>query len=774
MIVNNALAKSLFRLVFHGMFLGILFMTSYPVCAQTIRVLSATDKTPVPFAHILIKPLDADKENRNLVLYTDSAGIAVIPDHYWPSMGVISVSCIGYIGVKDTIPFSEDHTYYLRMQKQFLNEVIITAQYQPQRAEQSTPKVHVIDKTRITQMAAVTLLDVLNYELNMRLSHDPVLGTRLDLQGISGDNVKILIDGVPVVGRQNGFTDLSQINLHNVERIEIIEGPLSVNYGTNALAGTVNLITQKTVSGRLETEVSGYYETSGRYNADAHIGFNKGNHSLALSGGRNFFDGWSPGDRISLDMKPQPADSSRYKTWKPKEQYFAELHYTYSRKRYNFHYRGAYFQELIHDRGKPRGPYGENAIDGKYTTRRTDHTLSFQSDLKKDRVVQVLFAYNHYYHLKNLYYKDLTTLQEVLSPNPGDQDTTRIDLINSRGTFGKSKNLDKLNYETGYDFNIETGWGQRLEDGKKQIGDYAFFVSAEFSPANQVTIRPGLRYGYNTAFVYRPIPSLHLKWNIPIRHEGQSLIIRTSYAYGYKAPTLKELYLNFIDANHHITGNPDLREQYSHNFTFSTTYTGIFSALMMRMEGGLTFNDVRDQIALVPRTLTEYTYENIEQYKTLVLSYHTEWRIHALSLSAGASYLGTYNEESRTHDVPTFSFSPEINASLSYTFEKIGLTTSVFYKYTGKALGYALNDTGADRILYQTFTDAYHKADFTCAKLFWEKRIRLTAGVKNIFDVKNVRSTQTDLTVHSSAATSLPAGTGRTYFLGLDFKLSVK
>ena len=44
------------------------------------------------------------------------------------------------------------------------------------------------------------------------------------MQGVNGENVKILIDGVPVIGRLNGHIDLSQINLSNIEKIEIVEG----------------------------------------------------------------------------------------------------------------------------------------------------------------------------------------------------------------------------------------------------------------------------------------------------------------------------------------------------------------------------------------------------------------------------------------------------------------------------------------------------------------------------------------------------------------------
>ena len=54
----------------------------------------------------------------------------------------------------------------------------------------------------------------------------------------------MLVDGVPVRGRLNGQVDLSQLSLNNVERVEIVNGPMAVEYGTNALAGTINLITK--------------------------------------------------------------------------------------------------------------------------------------------------------------------------------------------------------------------------------------------------------------------------------------------------------------------------------------------------------------------------------------------------------------------------------------------------------------------------------------------------------------------------------------------------
>ena len=89
------------------------------------------------------------------------------------------------------------------------------------------------------------LANIIEKELNIKLSEDNLLGSSLSIQGVSGQNVKILIDNIPVIGRLNGNIDISQISLNNIEKIEIVEGPLSTVYGTDALAGTINLITKK-------------------------------------------------------------------------------------------------------------------------------------------------------------------------------------------------------------------------------------------------------------------------------------------------------------------------------------------------------------------------------------------------------------------------------------------------------------------------------------------------------------------------------------------------
>ena len=138
-----------------------------------------------------------------------------------------------------------DTTFYLEKNNFIVDEVFVTGQIKPTILSDVIQKSIIISKKDIEMQAANNLKDLLEKQLNMSVTVDNILGSSVSIQGISGQNVKILIDGVPVIGRLNGNIDLTQINLNNIERVEIIEGPLSVDYGTDALAGTINLITDK-------------------------------------------------------------------------------------------------------------------------------------------------------------------------------------------------------------------------------------------------------------------------------------------------------------------------------------------------------------------------------------------------------------------------------------------------------------------------------------------------------------------------------------------------
>lgn len=711
------------------------------------------DSKPIPNAHILIK-------ETGQFLLSDLDGKATLNFNNKDSL-TVEISFIGFVKATKMVAPNTPLTIILKEDIVTLNSFVVTGQYAENSPEKAVQKITIIDKKKIEKMAAVNLKDVLTNEMNVRLTQDNVLGSGMSLQGMSGENVKILIDGVPVVGRLNGNVDLSQINLNDIERIEIIEGPMSVNYGTNALAGVINLITKNNKGKKLNVIANSYNENIGQYNLDASVSVSNNKHTLSLSGGRNYFDGWIDGD-ATFGEKQRIADSTRYKSWKPKEQYFGKASYNYQLIDGNIKYTLGYFDEKISNRGLPRNPYGETAFDDYYYTTRIDNSLILNKKLKNDKNIKATIAYNDYQRIKNTFFKDLTTLEQTQTENAGDQDTTKFNQWVIRSSFSTSKDSVKVNYEVGTDINIEEAFGVRIENKTQQMGDYAAYASIEYRPFNNTIIRPGVRYAYNTNYQAPVTPSINLKQTLG------KFNIRASYARGFRAPSLKELYFDFVDINHNIVGNTDLKAEQSNNFNLSINYTKLIKSYVLKVELSSFYNQIENLITLAQNNGTLYSYVNIGDYQTHGVQLNNNISFNHLKFGIGGSYIGRYNYLSETDNIANFSYTPELKSSINYEFPKPQLFVAFFYKFTGKLPGFGL---AANNEIIQTYIEAYHTSDLSFGKQFWKKRIQLTLGSKNLFDVKAVNSV-TQGSAHSGSAGGSPVAMGRTYFLKMTFNLS--
>ena len=195
-----------------------------------------------------------------------------------------------------------------------LKTVVVTGQIAEKYSEEAVHKVRIISAKKLKSGLYTNLGQILEKELNIKLSQDNVLGSSISLQGISGQNIKILIDEIPVIGRLNGNIDLSQISLNNIDRIEIIEGPLSTLYGTDALAGTINIISKKNFDNK--KHVNTYYESIGKYNYDILLNNKNKHNTIIYNFGRKYFNGWSKNQKFEFIPTSQIADTNRVKKWK--------------------------------------------------------------------------------------------------------------------------------------------------------------------------------------------------------------------------------------------------------------------------------------------------------------------------------------------------------------------------------------------------------------------------------------------------------------------------
>lgn len=131
-----------------------------------------------------------------------------------------------------------------------LNPVIVTANKFEQKQQETGKVLTVITQEQLRRNSGRQLSEVLNEQTGIFINGaNNNLGANqsISLRGASSANTLILVDGVPV-NDASGITsefDISYININQVERIEILKGAQSTLYGSDAVAGVINIITKK-------------------------------------------------------------------------------------------------------------------------------------------------------------------------------------------------------------------------------------------------------------------------------------------------------------------------------------------------------------------------------------------------------------------------------------------------------------------------------------------------------------------------------------------------
>lgn len=726
------------------------------VSAQSFISIVNNEGKPVSGAHVFITPFNGKKPIYEISDYNGKIKNVVTSD------AEIKISFVGYKSIVDTISPGQEVRFALEVDPTQMSEFIVTSYAIPTRVQESVYKVKVIDRARIDAQGAQTLRDLLTNDINVRLSQDAVLGTNIKMQGVGGENVKIMIDGVPLIGRLDGNIDLGQINLNNVEKIEIIEGSTSTIYGSNAMGGVINIITKKTQNHNVEGTTKFYYETVGTYNVDARLGWQFKRNFLQVSGGRYFFDGFNTTDSLK-----------RIYLWKPKEQYFGELQYNRSFGKMNLRYAGNIFKETLESKGAPESPFYVTAIDQWFQTIRTTHGLFFTGYLAPNHHLDVTMSYSYYQRQRQTFRKDLVLLEQTLTEE-------NLDVFNqgmSRGIYNFNKPGARVAVQAGYEFNYETAQGERIQNQFQDMFDLAVFAAAEIKPVKIWSIKPAMRFGYQSKFEMPVIPSIHTKIS-----PHKNIDIRLSYSGGFRAPTLKELYFLFVDVNHNVYGNTNLQAEYGSNLNGSITYSNKkFKNIEFGFSAGGFYNDIRNQIRLIAVSISAdsniYRNENIARFQSVGGQASAGFSWKNLSLGLGASYTGIINSmvdnATGTND---YKFYPEVQTNASYNFKKWNGRLNLFFKYTGAQ---PFLYTGYDEVLQTNVikegeVDGFATMDISYLQSFFKNKLQIALYGKNLLNITNVNQVGANNGgAHSAGSSSMPTMWGRTFAVSVAYNFVV-
>jgi outer membrane receptor for ferrienterochelin and colicins len=688
--------------------------------------------------------------------YSNSKGIVTV--NVADKMFHLSVTHQDYdtlIGI-----FKHNSILYLkRKSKQYKTFVFTNVSGTKTELKDVLANISVIPSEKIVETGSQNLADVLKYEPNIEITQDPSLGTSLTLNGISGQNVKILKNGAQLSGDMNGSIDLSQVNVGNIEQIEIVEGPMSLLYGSNALGGTVNIIS-KNPQNQNEKQLKTYTESSGHYNQSLAWIQKIKKGSLQLNVGRNFFDGWNQNHRMVFENANEYADSSRYMLWKPKRQGFAEMniHLPLS-KNSHLKLNSDYLNEKIINKGLPMGPYFETALDDFYNTQRFNQSAEINVTNPVLRH-NVFLNINYFRRTKNTYFNDLTDLSKSRLTSAENQDTTQIYSSQIRYISSYKKKSLSLNY--GVDFQYESFIGKKVSSASNYIVNTAAVLVANYRLNRSLDLKTGVRQNINSTAKIPLIPSIMVSYAINKKSK-----LNASFSKGFRTPGIKELYLYFVDINHNIVGNENLKSESSNHLNLQYQYRNpISKTSQLHLQINSFKNIYTDMISLALKSGTEYTYINIGSVKNIGINSSLKYSLKHLEIQLKSSLLGTKNQLN-LDSLQQYLFSNNWSMHTSiYLNASHSLKLNVLYNYFGKSPFIVLNEGKSQ----QMNVPSYQMMDLTINQIVRYKSMKLNLcfGVKNLMNVTNIQAGAFNSGVHSSGNQRIISN-GRNLFLSTIF-----
>jgi outer membrane receptor for ferrienterochelin and colicins len=672
-----------------------------------------------------------------------------------------------------------------------LKEVVVTAQFGPQSLKKSVHNVRVISKEDIKSQAATNLSDVLNQYLNITITPSSGTGrSTVSMFGLDGQYFKILVDNIPVVSDNSlgNNIDLTQINLDNIERIEIIEGSMGVTHGANAVSGILNIITKKNSTKKWEITAMAQEETVGGEYAFLQKGrhiqslkvSDKINNSWFASLGfnRNDFQGYL--DNRKGENHTQ-SDMLRGYTWLPKQQYFSNAVVNYTKKDFRAFYKFDYLDETI-DYFNPtilviaNPPFGQNkfANDTRYLTNRLYHhlnasgklfTLSYNVSVSLQK--QARHAENFQYDFQN---NTETNLQKIKQQ--------QANVFYSTGTISNFFKNSKADLQLGYElantkgFALVDGENQTKVEVEKRFENYDFFASAEIQPTDKFSIRPGIRTSIQSKFDSQYATSLGLRYLF-----DSGLETRASMGKSFRVPTFEEMYSKIKFSGHQFYGNENLIPENSTSYEVNAKKDFILNKnAKWQTKAAAGFLNVDDRIEMAfvgyENNTPVYQYINISLYKMWNASTNHQFQYKNVTVNAGAILVGISQkiDDGEAVSDDRFLYNLQLNANLSYELKKINTVFALYYKYNGKQQQFQRTTENNQPVYKLSEIEVYSFMDASIRKSFFKNQLEATLGARNLFDVTRINQGISS-GVHATSSAIL-LGYGRSYFLKLSYNLN--
>lgn len=671
-----------------------------------------------------------------------------------------------------------------------LDEVVVTGTGTQHFSQVSPIRTELITEKDIERMTPEGFVDLL---MGLSASFDTThgsMGSGLTLGGLGNKYILILVNGRRLQGDMGGQNDLSKIDPTTIKRVEIVKGASSTLYGSDAIAGVINVITKDYSSFGVKVDNTTRYGSYNTIRQSNTVTLSLGKWSSTTKYLGNRTDGWQITKQEMYrnrlyENSTTPTVSPYFNhslteeiTWKPNKLWSVYANGMLYKKR------------IFHPEGEPRWRsfhlrYNDQAagVGAKFTpTTKQTYTL----DATFDR--HAYFYDYHHRYLEEIVHEEILDDGKVhFVPEPfyylPGQSSLESDqrrwLVQGKGVFNLS---ESQTLSAGLEMLLDQLYApRRMNKPFRSALSLSLFAQDEWQISPLWNVTAGLRVIHHQAFGFRATPKVSFHFD---NQNGWHL--RGSYAMGYKTPTIKELYYEYertMMGNLRVyLGNPSLRPETSHFFSLGGSYSPIRS-LTIHLNGA--YNMLRDMIVLVPTPLSaKYKTDEGSDFDTAMKYINGEkatvkeleanvtwqpsraWKIYA-NYSLTDAWADVYDEKQSVKEKKVVIDHRQVDGTARH---KATMGASWLYKSKGYDLTVGLNGRiQSDRYYYYYgIAPGYMLWNLSTLQKFdlakdW--KAQLTLGIDNLLDYKETHP------YGYNYGTTTP---GRTYYASLKISFEKK
>jgi outer membrane receptor for ferrienterochelin and colicins len=416
-----------------------------------------------------------------------------------------------------------------------LDEIVITSTRTETKLSNVAVPTTIINQKTIQQAGSLRLKDILQEQAGLNIINNG-FGQGVQMQGLSADYTIILLNGQPLVGRTSGVLDLNRIGINNIKKIEIVKGPSSSLYGSEAMAGVINIITDNNFKPASEIGIRyGFGNADKQWilpadkTAAKNFDFNFSGATQINKTGIHFSSDAYYVDAVSI--RPYSSQLAVQPIWRLTNQLILNQKLS-ARTSIDLNIRNSYDylkQDFaVSNLGAVSTSYGHETNNDLNIYPSITHVFNpkIKSSLK-------LYA-TKYSGIQKLYFvekQDSTYSDEFYQNYYRVENQTDFNFKKNRLTVGAGYNIDEAR-SSRYD-NVSSN---------KQNTIVSLFTQNEWTPSKKLTVIAGLRYDNNKLFASAFSPKFAIRYKV-----NDIVSLNASIGRGFKAPDFRQLFLNFTN-----------------------------------------------------------------------------------------------------------------------------------------------------------------------------------------------------------------------------------